>query len=92
MSLSKSRVNVGIQTIAYIFKVCCSIGYTLGATTFSITTFSLEGVFATLSISDTQHNSTQHNNTLYRVPLCCLVMLSVLFYLMLCWMPWRHTI
>jgi len=60
----------------------------VGATTFSIMTLGLKGLFSTFSIRDIWHNGTQHNNTLYRVLLCCLVMLSVVlsvaFHLLLC--------
>jgi hypothetical protein len=38
--------------------------------TFSIMTLSLNGLFATISIRDTQHNGTQNNNTQHWVPLC----------------------
>jgi len=47
------------------------------ATTFSITTQRLKGLFATLSIRDPQNNGTQHNNTRYWVPLLSLIMLGV---------------
>jgi hypothetical protein len=46
-----------------------------GATTFSITTPSIKGLFVTLSINDTQHN------TLYRVSI---VLLSVTICVLLC--------
>ncbi len=33
------------------------VGYFDGATTFDITTLSIKGLFVTLSINDTQHNT-----------------------------------
>ncbi len=51
---------------------------TLSITTFSITTLSIKGLYVTLST-----NLTQHKNTAI---LLGVVMLSVAFYLLLCWM------
>jgi hypothetical protein len=55
-------------------KLFMSVIY--GATTLSITTLGIKGLYVTLSISD----SIQHNNVLLS---CCVIMLSVAFYLLL---------
>jgi hypothetical protein len=47
---------------------------TLCITTFSITTFSIRGLFATLSINDNQHNNT---TTMPSVIMVSVIMLSV---------------
>ncbi len=43
---------------------------TLGITTFSLMTLSIMGLFATLSINETQHNDTQYYSIEGRVTLC----------------------
>jgi hypothetical protein len=48
-----------------------------GATTISITTLNIKGLYVTISISDTQHNNI--------VIMLGVVMLSVAFYLLPCW-------
>ncbi len=53
--------------------------WAMGTTTFSIMTLSKKGLFVTLSINDTQHN------TRYAIMLI-VIMLSVMIYVLLCWM------
>jgi hypothetical protein len=51
---------------------------TLSITTYSIMTLSVKGLFATPSIMTFSINETQHNSTL------CAIMLNVAFYSLLC--------
>ncbi len=56
-----------------------------GATTFSITTFSIKGLFVTLSIMTFCIHDTQHNST--RALMLSVIVMNVAFYLWLCWVP-----